>query len=138
MKEQLRILLFVLISASAGIVQALTDTICKEIFMLPAWVCYLLALVLSVLWNFTINRKYTFRSDASVPRAMLLVALYYCVFAPLTIWDTYYFVDVLGWNNYIILGVNMLLNLSTEYLYQRFVVYRGMVDNTVKKVSETH
>ncbi len=132
MKEQLRILLFVLISASAGIVQALTDTICKEWIGLAGWACYTIALVASVLWNFTINRRYTFRSDASIPRAMVLVAAYYAVFAPLTILDTYYLVDVLGWNNYLILGMNMLLNLSTEYLYQRFVVYRGMIDNKVK------
>ena len=73
--ELLRSLKFTLFSASAGLIQIGAFALCNDVIHLPAWLGYLIALVLSVLWNFTLNRRYTFRSAASVPRAMALVAL---------------------------------------------------------------
>ena len=76
MNETWRFFKFVLFSASAGLIQVVSFVLFDEVLHWPYWLCYLLALVLSVLWNFTLNRTFTFRSAANVPRAMLLVALY--------------------------------------------------------------
>jgi len=132
MTETGRVLRFVLLSASAGLIEIGSFTLLNELTPLPYWPCYLTALVLSVLWNFTLNRKFTFRSTANVPRAMLLVALYYAVFTPLTTIGGDWLVEKAGWNEYIVTGINMVLNLITEFLYQRYVVYRGTVDSAVK------
>lgn len=127
-KELLRSLKFLLISASAGIIQVATFTVLDEVLHLDYWLCYLVALVLSVLWNFTINRKYTFQSDANLARAMILVALYYCAFTPATTWLEHALTGK-GWNEYAVLALNMILNFVTEFLFQRFVVYGKNVDS---------
>ena len=71
-KEFFRALKFVLFSASAGIIELVVFTLLNELIGLPYWLCYLVALVASVVWNFTLNRKFTFQSANNVPRAMLL------------------------------------------------------------------
>ena len=119
---------FTLFSVSAGVIQVGAFAVMETAFHLPYWLSYLTALILSVLWNFTFNRRYTFRSDANVPRSMLLVGLFYVVFTPASTW----WGDALtkaGWNDFLVLAVTMVLNFVLEYLYQRFVVYRGMIDN---------
>jgi putative flippase GtrA len=131
-KETWRFIKFVLFSASAGIIQVASFALFDEVFHWPYWLCYLLALVLSVLWNFTLNRKFTFRSAANVPKAMMLVALYYAVFTPLTTLLEHYLAGTLGWNEYIPLAINMLLNVTTEFLFQKYVVYRNQIDNAVE------
>ena len=130
----LRTLKFTLFSASAGIIQVLSFTLLNEILHLEYWFSYLIALVLSVLWNFTLNRKFTFKSAANVPIAMLKVAGYYAVFTPLSTWWT----DVLtgagvGWNEYLVLALTMLVNFTTEYLYDRFFVFNNSIDTNVKE-----
>ena len=132
MTEAGRVLRFVLLSASAGLIEFGSFTLLNEFTTLRYWPCYLIALVLSVLWNFTLNRKFTFRSTANIPRAMLLVALYYAVFTPVTTWGGDYLAENLGWNEYVVTILNMLLNLVTEFLFQRYVVYKGTVDSAVK------
>lgn len=127
-KEAFRALKFVLFSASAGIIQAASFALFEELLHFQHWLSYLLALVLSVLWNFTLNRRFTFQSYANIPRAMTLVALYYCVFTPTTTWFEHFATESLLWNPYLVLAINMLLNLTTEFLYQRFVVYKDQVD----------
>jgi len=130
-EEAARIIKYVLFSASAGLIQSLAFTLLHEIVHWPYWPCYLIALVLSVLWNFTLNREFTFQSTANVPRAMLLVALYYCVFTPAsTLWGNA--LTNLGWNAYIVLFGTMLVNLTTEFLYWRLVVYRGTIDSNAR------
>lgn len=131
-KEWIRTLKFVVFSSSAGIIQMGSFALLNEVLHLDYWVSYTIALVLSVLWNFTFNRKFTFQSAANVTRAMLLVGLFYCVFAPLSIWLEHWLAGVLGWNEYLVTLINMSLNLVTEFLYQRFVVYRDSLD-TAKK-----
>ncbi len=126
--EVIRILKFVGFSASAGIIELAAFTAMNELTNLKYWPCYLTALVLSVLWNFTLNRRFTFKSAANVPKAMALVALFYCVFTPVTTVLGNYLAETLLWNEYLVTGINMGLNLSTEYLYDRFVVYRGSID----------
>ena len=118
---------FTLFSVSAGIIQVGRFALLETVFHLPYWPSYLTSLILSVLWNFTFNRRYTFRSDANVPRAMALVALFYVVFTPVTTVGGNALVNA-GWNDFVVLALTMILNFVLEYLYQRFVVYRGKID----------
>ena len=127
-KEFFRALKFVLFSASAGIIELAVFALLNELIGLPYWLCYLVALVASVVWNFTLNRKFTFQSANNVPKAMLLVALFYAVFTPLSTMLEHYLTEGLHWNEYLATGINMALNLTTEYLYDRFVVFRGSID----------
>ena len=131
MNETWRFLKFVLFSASAGIIELGSFALLNELLDWPYWPSYLIALVLSVLWNFTLNRKFTFRSAADVPRAMLLVAAYYAVFTPATTLLGNWLVEDLGWNEYLVTGINMLLNVTTEFLFQKYVVYRDQIDSAV-------
>ena len=132
-KEWLRSFKFFLFSVSAGVIQIGSFTLLNEFVQLEEWLSYLISLVLSVVWNFTFNRKFTFKSTENVTRAMLLVAGYYCVFTPLSTLLEYYLADTLAWNEYIVTLINMLLNMVTEFLFQRFVVYRNSVDTAVAK-----
>lgn len=130
-EEIARIVKYVLFSVSAGLIQSLAFTLLHELVKWPYWPCYLTALVLSVLWNFTLNREFTFKSAANIPRAMLLVALYYCAFTPLsTLWGTA--LTNAGWNAYLVLFGTMLVNLTTEFLYWRLVVYRGSINTNAR------
>ena len=131
-KEFWRAVKFTLFSVSAGIIEIVSFTLLTELTDWSYWPCYLIALVLSVLWNFTLNRKYTFKSAANVPVAMLKVAAYYAVFTPLTTIGGNYLAENLGWNDSLVTGINMALNLVTEFLFQRFVVYRDSVDTAEK------
>ena len=133
MKETWRFIKFVLFSASAGLIEMGSFALLNELLDWPYWPSYLIALILSVLWNFTLNRKFTFRSAANVPRAMLLVFAYYCVFTPLTTIGGNYLAEDLHWNEYLVTGINMGLNLVTEFLWQKYVVYRNQIDNAVSK-----
>ena len=125
--EAWRALKFLLISISAGAIQITSFTLLKEAFGLVYWQSFLISLVLSVLWNFTFNRRYTFRSAANIPRAMALVALFYAVFTPLSTWWGNA-LDRAGVNNYLIEGGTMIVNFITEFVYQRFVVFRRSLD----------
>ena len=118
---------FTLFSASAGIIQIAGFELLSKGLNLPYWLSYGIALVLSVLWNFTFNRRYTFRSDMNVPRAMLLVFLYYLVFTPLSTWGGHWLTSG-GANEDLVLIGTMLVNFVTEFLFQRFVVYRSSID----------
>ena len=135
-KEWVRVLKFTLFSASAGLIEIITFTLLNELMKWPYWPCYLIALVLSVLWNFTLNRKFTFRSAANVPVAMLKVALYYAVFTPLSTLLGNYLAETLGWNEYLVTILNMLLNFVTEFLYQRYFVFGNSIDTAVKDKEE--
>ena len=132
-KELWRIVKFVLFSASAGIIQIGSFTLLNELTDWQYYACYLPSLWLSILWNFTLNRKFTFKSTANVPLAMMKVTGYYCVFTPVTTLLGNFLAEDLLWNEYLVTAINMLLNLTTEYLFQRFVVYRGKIDNAVKQ-----
>lgn len=126
-KELLRTLKFVFFSISAGLIQTLSFTLLNELCHLEYWVSYLVALILSVLWNFTLNRKFTFHSAANIPLAMLKVAGFYLVFTPLSTWWTAALTDI-GWNEYLVLALTMVVNFVTEYLFQRFVVFGKSLD----------
>ncbi len=127
-KELLRSLKFLLFSVSAGLVQIVSFTLLFEVAGLKEWISYLIALCLSVLWNFTFNRRYTFQSANNVPVAMLLVALFYVVFTPASTWLENFLAGTHGWNAYLVTLINMVLNLVLEFPYQRFVVFRKSID----------
>ena len=127
-KELMRSLKFLLFSISAGVIQILSFTLLNELAHLPYWVSYLIALVLSVIWNFTLNRRFTFRSANNVPMAMLKVTAYYAVFTPLSTLLEKYLTETVGWNEYLVTLINMVLNFVTEYLFDTFVVFRGSID----------
>ena len=126
-KELLKTIKFTLFSISAGIIQIVSFTLFYEILKLGWWPSYLISLILSVLWNFTLNRKFTFQSASNVPVAMLKVFAYYCVFTPLSTLLGNKLVSM-GWNEYLVTGLNMLVNLVTEYLYQKYYVFRDTLN----------
>lgn len=130
-KELIRTIKFTLFSISAGIIQILLFTLMNELLTLDYWVSYITSLVASILWNFTINRKVTFKSASNVKIAMLLVFLFYIVFTPVStvLGDL---AEGAGANEYLVLALTMISNFVLEYLYTRYVVYRNSCDTAVK------
>ena len=136
-KEILRSLKFLLFSISAGVIELAAFSLLNELTAWSYWPCYLIALVLSVLWNFTLNRRYTFQSANNVPKAMALVFAFYCVFTPLSTLLGNYLAEGLHWNEYLVTAINMIANFVLEFLYDRFVVFRDSLDtNSVAKRKE--
>lgn len=131
-QELLRAIKFTLFSVSAAIIQVASFALMNELLHWNYWVCYLTSLILSVLWNFTMNRKVTFRSANNIPIAMAKVALFYLVFTPLSTWAGDW-LNSIGWNEYLVLIISMLTNFVTEYLYQRFFVFGKSIDTAVKQ-----
>ena len=132
-KEIWQMIKFTLFSISAGVIQEAGFLLMFNLLSLPYWLSYLVSLAASVIWNFTFNRRYTFRSDCDIKRSMLLVALFYAVFTPVTTFGGEALIR-LGWNGNLVQIGTMILNLVTEYLYQRFVVFRTTIDtNDVAK-----
>lgn len=132
-KELWRVIKFVLFSISAGIIQIASFTLLNELTAWSYWPCYLISLILSVIWNFTLNRNFTFKSVSNVPVAMLKVLAYYAVFTPLSTIAGNYLAETLGWNEYLVTGLNMAANLVTEFLYQRYFVFGDSIDTKEEK-----
>lgn len=124
-----QVIKFTLFSISAGLIQVGAFAV-LEIFIQDYWIPYLISLTLSILWNFTLNRKYTFKSAANVPVAMAKVFGFYLVFTPLSTWLGN-LAESQGVNDFIILAVTMLANFVLEFLFCKFVVYRGK-ENTIQ------
>lgn len=128
-KDELkRAIKFTLFSVSAGAIQLISYTLLFELAHLPEYISYLIALILSVIWNFTLNRKFTFKSANNVPVAMLKVALFYAVFTPATTFLEKYLTQTLLWNGYIATIINMVLNFVLEFLYDRYYVFKDSID----------
>lgn len=129
---------FILFSISAGVIQILSFTLLSELVFMDSnneyGISYFISLLLSIIWNFTFNRKFTFKSAKNVPIAMLLVLAYYCVFTPLSIWWGIALTNK-GWNEYLVLFITMVINLLTEFLWTRFVVYRNSINTATKDKS---
>ncbi len=128
-KELIRTLKFTLFSISAGLIQEGTFLLMYNVLHWDYWPSYLISLTLSVVYNFTVNRKFTFHSAANVPVAMAKVFGYYCVFTPLSTIGGDWLVKQCGWNGNLVQILTMLLNFVTEFLFTRFVVYGKQVDN---------
>jgi|SRR5690554_802119 len=127
-KELIRVIKFTLFSISAGIVQIVVFALLNELFAFPYWPSYLIALTSSVVWNFTVNRKFTFKSANNVPIAMIKVFAFYAVFTPLSTWwgDA---LTKIGWNEYLVLGGTMIINFISEFLYDRFYVFGKSIES---------
>lgn len=123
---------FTIISFSAGLIQAGSFAILDSVIKVGWTASYLISLILSVIWNFTINRKVTFKSSNNVPIAMLKVAAFYLVFTPTTTLLGNYLTGTLGWHDYLATGINMVLNLTLEFFYDKYFVFRGSINSAVK------
>ena len=133
-KEFFRALKFLMFSISAGLIDmgsfALLDLIPGLDYVIKAYI----SITLSVVWNFTLNRKFTFKAANSIPIAMIKTLCFYVVFAPLSIHlADMYLVKTLGWNEILVKAVTMVINFVTEFLFQRFFVYGKAVDSAEKK-----
>ena len=126
-----QVIKFTLFSVSAGIIQIGSFTLINELLHWAYWPAYLTSLVLSVLWNFTLNRRYTFQSAANVPVAMAKVFGYYLIFTPLSTWLGA-LAEGDGINEYIVLVVTMLSNFVTEFLFCKLIVYRNQENTRTK------
>ncbi|MBQ8757712.1 MAG: GtrA family protein [Oscillospiraceae bacterium] len=127
-KELMRTIKFTLFSLSAGIIQIALFELLDKVFRLPWGVSYTSSLVASVVWNFTFNRKFTFKSAANVPTAMLKALLFYVWFTPLTLLGGDYLVEQMSWNKDLMTFICMCLNFVLEFLWQRFYVFKGSID----------
>lgn len=131
--ELIRTIKFTLFSVSAGLIEIAVFAMMTELTALSYWPCYLTALILSIVWNFTLNRNFTFHSASNIPIAMLLVFGFYCIFTPVSTILGNYLAEDLLWNEYLVTGINMVSNFILEYLFDRFVVFKNSID-TKKKV----
>lgn len=128
-KEELkRAVKFTLFSASAGIIELVLYSLLDWLTPWPYWPCYLIGLVASVIWNFTLNREFTFRSAGNVPIAMLKVLLFYAVFTPASTVFGDWLTEDIGWNGVLVTIINMLINFVLEYLYDRLFVFGKTID----------
>ncbi len=130
-KSIFQVIKFALFSVSAGIIQVASFALFNEVMKWQYWPAYLVSLLLSVLWNFTFNRRFTFKSAANVPVAMAKVLGFYAVFTPVSTWLGN-MAEASGVNEYIVLAVTMLCNLILEFLFCKLVVYRNQEDTLGK------
>lgn len=127
-KELIRKIKFTLFSISAGIIEIVVFTLLEKFTSFNYWACYLPALILSVIWNFTLNREYTFKSTVNIPKAMTLVFFFYLVFTPVSTIVGNYLAEELLWNDFLVTLLNMLANFILEYLYDKYIVFKGNID----------
>ena len=127
-KELLRKIKFTLFSISAGLIEIGLFTLLDNVTSLSYWPKYLIALVASVIWNFTLNRKFTFKSSNNIPIAMFKVFIFYLIFTPVSTIGGNLLVEKLHWNEYVVTIINMLCNFVLEYLYDKYIVFKDSID----------
>ena len=135
-KELIRTIKFTLFSISAGVIEIVLFTLLDRFTGWTYWPKYLIALIASVIWNFTLNREYTFKSANNVPIAMIKVAIFYAIFTPVSTIVGNYLAENLGWNDILVTLLNMLCNFVLEYLYDKYVVFRGSIDTKNNRKGE--
>lgn len=131
--ELIRKIKFTLFSISAGLIEILLFTILDHFTNWNYWANYLIALIASVIWNFTLNRQYTFKSANNIPVAMFKIAIFYLIFTPVSTVLGNYLAETLGWNDTLVTILNMICNFVLEYLYDTYFVFRGSIDTKVNK-----
>lgn len=136
MKNFWQVIKFTLFSISAGIIQLASNALFSYVFRWDYWVSYFISLVLSVIWNFTFNRRYTFKSAENVPKAMSLVVCYYLVFTPLSIWWGAR-LEALGVEDILVTAFSMVINFVTEFAFQKFVIYRKSENTNALAVTDS-
>lgn len=127
-KELVRKIKFTLFSISAGLIEIGLFTLLDNVTNMNYWPKYLIALVASVIWNFTLNREFTFKSSNNIPVAMFKVFIFYLIFTPVSTIGGNTLVERLKWNEYLVTGLNMLCNFILEYLYDKHIVFKGSID----------
>ena len=127
MDEFKRTIKFTIFSISAGIIQVIVFSIMESLLKFGYWLSYLTLLILSIIWNFTLNRKITFKSATNIPIAALKVGIFYLIFTPTSTYLGNYLVEI-GINDYLVLAGTMLSNFILEYLYDRFFVFGKSID----------
>ena len=132
-KEVIRKIKFTLFSISAGVIELGLFALLDNITNWNYWANYLIALTASVVWNFTLNREYTFKATNNVPIAMVKVALFYAIFTPVSTIVGNHLAENLGWNDILVTILNMLCNFVLEYLYDMYIVFRGSIDTKANK-----
>ena len=132
-KEVIRKIKFTLFSISAGVIELGLFALLDNITNWNYWANYLIALIASVVWNFTLNREYTFKATNNVPIAMVKVAIFYAIFTPVSTIVGNHLAENLGWNDILVTILNMLCNFVLEYLYDMYIVFRGSIDTKVNK-----
>ena len=133
MKEFWRFIKFVLFSISAGVIEIVSFALLSELTPLKEWISYIISVVLSVIWNFTFNRKFTFKSANNIPIAMLKVALFYVAFIPLTALLEKFLTEDWLWPGILATAINMVLNFILEFFYQRYFVFGKSLDTNTKE-----
>ena len=133
MKEFWRFIKFVLFSISAGVIEIVSFALLSELTPLKEWISYIISVVLSVIWNFTFNRKFTFKSANNIPIAMLKVALFYVAFIPLTALLEKFLTEDLLWPGILATAINMVFNFILEFFYQRYFVFGKSLDSNTKE-----
>lgn len=131
--ELIRKIKFTLFSISAGLIEILLFTILDHFTNWNYWANYLIALIASVVWNFTLNRQYTFKSANNIPIAMFKVAIFYLIFTPVSTVLGNYLAETLRWNDILVTILNMICNFVLEYLYDTYFVFRGSIDTKVSR-----
>lgn len=134
--ELIRTIKFTLFSISAGLIEIILFSILDHFTNWNYWANYLIALIASVVWNFTLNRQYTFKSANNIPIAMFKVAIFYLIFTPVSTILGNYLAETLGWNDILVTILNMICNFVLEYLYDRYFVFRGSIDTKTNKKDE--
>ena len=130
-KQALQLFKFLCFSLSAGVIQLASFTLLYNVIAWKNWwATYLISVVLSVLWNFTFNRKFTFASAGNVPLAMALVTVYYCAFIPVSMFGGNA-LEAAGWNGTLVTLLMMVANFATEFVWDKFVVFN---DPLLKKI----
>ena len=132
-KELIRTIKFTLFSISAGVIELGLFALLDNFTTWDYWPKYLIALIASIIWNFTLNREYTFKSANNIPIAMTKVAIFYAIFTPVSTLGGNYLAESLGWNDILVTILNMLCNFVLEYLYDRFFVFKDSIDTKQKK-----
>ena len=125
----LQFLKFLGFSLSAGVIQLLSfELLYTWTACLPWWPAYLISIVLSVIWNFTFNRHYTFKSASNVPLAMVLVIIYYAAYIPASVFggDA---LEAIGWNGFLVEVIMMVINFITEFFWDKYIVFNDKIIN---------
>ena len=124
---------FTLFSMSAGVIEIVVFALLDNFTNFSYWACYIPALILSIIWNYILNRKHTFKSDDNITKSLLLVFLFYLFFTPSSTILGTYLAEKLLWNGTIVTLINMALNFILEFLFDRYVVFDKTIDTLEKK-----
>lgn len=131
-KQQfIQFLKFLAFSISAGVIQFLSFSVLYEwTGWLEWWPSHLISVTLSVIWNFTFNRKFTFKSASNVPLAMILIIIYYAAYIPASVFGGNA-LEAIGWNGLLVEAIMMVINFITEFFWDKYIVFNDKVVNKI-------